>query len=141
MAVSGNFYTSFFTELAKGTHVFGTDTFKLALLDNSHSFDATDDVWGDISANEVAGTGYTAGGAALANVSVTTDDTNTRAEIDFDDVEWTSSTISAYHGAVYNDDKSDKLVCSIDLDGLRETSRGTFKLEVPSEGMIHGEEA
>ena len=47
------------------------DTIKVALLSSSHSFTATNNTWADVSSNEISGTGYTTGGQALANKSVT----------------------------------------------------------------------
>lgn len=139
--MASGFYTSFFGELAKGTHDFENDTFKLALLDNSHSFDRADDVWTDISANEVSGSGYTAGGKAVTSVTVTVDDTDLQVEIDFDDVDWANSSIKAYHAVLYNDDKDDKLVLSEDFGGEQRSISGTFKYQLPSGGVILGTEA
>jgi hypothetical protein len=47
------------------------DTIKVMLLNNSHAFTATHNQKSEIVANEITGTGYTAGGAALANKAVT----------------------------------------------------------------------
>ena len=45
----------------------GGDTIKVALLSSTHGFTASDNVWGDLTANDISsGTGYTAGGATLA---------------------------------------------------------------------------
>ena len=71
--MASGIYDVFKGDLMKGDvdiHTSG-DTIKIALLDNSHSFTSTNDVWGDISANEISGTGYTAGGATLAGQAVT----------------------------------------------------------------------
>lgn len=51
-----------------------TYTFKVAIVTNSYTPDQNaQDYWDDVSANEVSGTGYTAGGNAAANPSVTMD--------------------------------------------------------------------
>lgn len=51
------------------------NTFKLALVTSAltpNDGDAGNEVWGDVSANEIAaGNGYTAGGIALSGVSLT----------------------------------------------------------------------
>jgi len=48
-----------------------TDTIKVALLTSAYTPDAaTHDFFDDVSANEVAGDGYTAGGATIANIAV-----------------------------------------------------------------------
>ena len=65
MAFSGNFMcTSFKQELLQAKHDFTNgsgDTFKLALYDNSASFNAATTAY--TTSNEVSGTGYSAGGA------------------------------------------------------------------------------
>lgn len=66
----------------------------LMLLSASATFDATNTAIGDVSANEVSGNGWTAGGEALANAAwtvVTTDD----AKLDADDI-----TVTASGGAI-----------------------------------------
>lgn len=49
-----------------------TGTLKMALVTSAYTPNQnTNDFWDDVSANEVSGTGYTAGGNALANPTVT----------------------------------------------------------------------
>lgn len=54
----------------------------------------------DVSANEITGPGYTAGGATLANKTVALNTSTNTAKFDADDPSWTSSTLSA-HGVLY----------------------------------------
>jgi len=113
------------------------DTIKVALLDNSHSFNADDNTWSDVSANEISGTGYTAGGEELTNKSVTQDDTNDKAVFDADDVSWSSATFTAYHAVLYDDSlASDDLICSIDFGGAKSVSSGTFTIQWDADGII-----
>ncbi len=110
------------------------DTVKVALLDNSHSFSATDNTWSDVSANEISGTGYTAGGATLANKSVTQAATT---KFDADDTEWTTATFTAYHAVIYDDTMTnDDLICSIDFGGAQSITASTFKIAWHSDGII-----
>ena len=53
--------------------------------------------------NEISGTGYTAGGATLANKSVTKDNTNDQSVFDADDVTWSNSTLTARGAVLYKD--------------------------------------
>lgn len=73
-----------------------TDTLKLALVTSSYTPSTAHDKWADVSANEVAtGSGYTTGGATLANpVAANT-------TIDFDDVVWTSLTKTFRYAVCY----------------------------------------
>jgi hypothetical protein len=53
--------------LLKGSIDFDTDTFKLALLDADYVFNQdTHDFFDDVSAEQITGTGYTAGGVTLS---------------------------------------------------------------------------
>lgn len=52
------------------------DTIKVMLLTSSYTPDLDHDFVDDVSANEVSGTGYTAGGATLASKAITDDDAN-----------------------------------------------------------------
>ena len=116
----------------------GGDTIKCGLLDNSHSFVAENDGWSDVSANEISGTGYSAGGATLANQAVSIDDTDDEGVFDADDVSWTSASFSAYHAVIYDDTHaSDALVCSIDFGGVQTVTSGTFTIQFDSEGIVN----
>ena len=106
MAFSGNFMcTSFKQELLTGTHNFTNssgNTFRLALYTNSASFTAATTAY--TTSNEVSGTGYSAKGAALTNVTPTT--SSTTALTDFADVTFGSSTITARGALIFNDSAS-----------------------------------
>lgn len=112
------------------------DTIDVALLDNSHAFDADNNVWGDVSANEISGTGYTAGGETLANAAVTQDDTNDRAKADGDNVAWTSATFSAWHAVIFDTTATSNLVCSFDFGGQQQVTAGTFTIQWHTDGII-----
>ena len=97
MAFTGNFMsTSFKTELLKGCHDFTPstgDSFKLALYDNTPSFDATTAAY--TTSGEVGASGsYAAGGGTLVEITPTS--SGTTAFADFDDLIFTAATISAY---------------------------------------------
>ncbi len=112
----------------------GADAIKVALLDNSHAFSASDAVWGDVSANEISGTGYTAGGATLANQAVSVA-ANT-ATFDADDVDWTSATFSCYHCVIYDTTNTNSLIVSIDFGGVQSVTSGTFTIEWSANGIV-----
>lgn len=81
-----------------------SDTIKLALLTSSYTPDLdNDEVWADISTHEVAaGDGYTAGGAALANKTLTR--STWKTTFDADDVTWAELTKTFRYGVLYIDD-------------------------------------
>ena len=111
----------------------GGDTIKVALLDNTHSFSATDSVWSDVSANEISGTGYTAGGATLANQSISG---TTTVKLDGDNVAWSSATFTAYHIVLYDTTNSNSLICSFDLGGAKTVASGTFTIQWNASGIL-----
>jgi len=102
MAFSGNYMcTSFKQELLQGQHNFTASTghtFKLALYTNSATFDASTTSY--TATNEVSGTGYSAGGGTLTNVTPTT--SGTTALTDFDDLTFSSATMTARGALIYN---------------------------------------
>jgi len=115
----------------------GGDTIKVTLLNNSHAFDPDDNVWTDVSANEIetSGTGYNQ--KTLANQVVTQDDTNDLAKFDADDVQWTTATFTAYHAVIFDDTlASDDLIGSIDFGGAKSVTGGTFTIAWNTDGII-----
>ncbi len=114
----------------------GLDTIKVMLLTSTHAFNADHNVKADIDANEITGTGYTAGGADLTNKTVTQDDANDRAVFDADDVTWTSATFTARHAALNDVTATNNLLCSIDFGTDKSVTAGTFTIQWASAGII-----
>jgi hypothetical protein len=134
MAFTGNFMcTSFKVELLKGVHDFTNstgDTFKLALYDNSASFTAATTAY--TASNEVGASGsYSAGGGALTNVTPTS--SGTTAFTDFNDLTFTSATITAYGALIYNDTEAgDPAVVVLDFGGAKTSTAGDFQIVFPT---------
>ncbi len=110
------------------------DTIKVMLLSSSHAFNPDHNLVSQISANEISGTGYTAGGAALANKAVTQDDTNDKAKWDADDVSWPDSTITARFAVLY--DVNNNLIACIDFGEDKSSANGEFKIQWHADGII-----
>ena len=118
-------------ELFSGTHNFasGGDSFKIALY-TSNPYDTASTVY--VVTNEQSsggGSNYTAGGNALTGNAVVS--TGAVATCDFADSTWTSATITAAFGTIYNDDKSDKVCVALDFGGSKTCTNGTFKISFP----------
>lgn len=134
MAFAGNFLcTSFKVELMQAVHNFTAstgDTFKLALYDNSPSFNAATTAY--TASGEVANSGtYSAGGGTLTNVTPTS--SGTTAFTDFADLSFTSATITAYGALIYNDTAAgDPTVCVLDFGGAKTSTNGTFTIIFPT---------
>ena len=133
MAFTGNFMcTSFKKELMTATHDFTNstgNTFKIALYDNSASFTAATTAY--TATNEISGTGYSAGGGALTNVTPTSG--GTTGFTDFDDFTWSTASITARGGLIYNDTSSgDASVVVLDFGGDKTSTAGDFKIVFPT---------
>ena len=119
-------------ELFTGTHNFasGGDQFKLALY-TSNPYNTSSTVY--VTTNEVSsagGTNYTAAGNDLGSNAVAY--STAVASCDFADTSWTSATITAAFGAIFNDDQGDKLCVVLDFDGSKSCTNGTFTISFPS---------
>ena len=138
MAFSGNFLcTSFKVELLKGVHNFTNssgNTFKLALYDNNASFTAATTAF--TATNEVAGgsTGITSQGSASALTNVTPTSSGTTAIVDFNDLTFSSVTVTGVRGAmIYNDSASgDPSVAILDFGADKAASSGDFTIVFPT---------
>jgi hypothetical protein len=135
MAITQALATSFKVQLLKGQHDFsasGGHSFKIALYTSAATLDATTT---DYSAtNEVSGTGYTAGGAALTNVEPTS--SGTTGYLDFADVSWTTATFTARGALIYNTTtggggSTTDAVAVLDFGTDKSVSAGTFSVNFP----------
>lgn len=132
-------YNNFKFELMNGSYNLanGGDTIKVALMDNVHAFTAENDVWTDVSANEITGTGYSSPGQNLANQATSIDDTDDEGVFDGDDIQWTSASFTAYHAVLYDDTVTDDLILSIDFGGAQTVTSGTFTIQWATEGILN----
>jgi hypothetical protein len=137
MAFTGNYMcTSFKQELLRAQHDFTASTghtFKLALYDNNASFTAATTDY--TVTNEVSGTGYSAGGGTLTNVTPTT--SGTTAFTDFDDLTFSSSTITARGALIYNTTAgggsgTTESVVVLDFGSDKSSSAGDFTIIFPT---------
>ena len=105
--------------------------FKIALYTNSATIniDTTEYTTG----NEVASGGkYTTGGKSLAIGSQTYTLKTSTACVDFANVTWETSTITARGALIYNDSATgDKSVCALNFGGDKVSTSGTFTIQFP----------
>ena len=119
-------------ELFSGTHNFasGGNTFKLALY-TANPYDTSSTVY--VTTNEVSsagGTNYVAAGNTLGSNAVVS--TTAVASCDFADTSWTSATITAAFGTIYNSSASNKVAVVLDFSGDKTCTNGTFTISFPS---------
>jgi len=131
MAISSAICNSFKQEILVGTHNFTAssgNTFKIALYTSSASMGASTTAYS--TSNEISGTGYTAGGAALTSVTPALD--GSTACCDFADVSFTSASFTANGCLIYNDTQSDKACAVVAFGGDKTVSSGTFTIQFPA---------
>lgn len=132
MAISTSMVTSFKSELMSGLHDFdnpGGNTFKIALYTSSATLGASTTAYS--SSDEVAnGNGYTTGGENLTSVSPTT--SGTTAFVDFSDVTWSASTITANGALIYNNTNSNRAVVTLAFGSDKSSSNGDFQIVFPT---------
>ena len=134
MSITTAMTTSFKQELLQGLHDLDGHTLKLALIKSSESgtFGAASTNFSNItdSSDEASGTGYSSGGATLGSVSIALD--GTTATVDFADVSFTNSTISAAGAMIYNTSASNKAIAVITFSGTVASTAGTFTVTMPA---------
>jgi len=138
VAVTISLYNHTAARFADGSNAVG-DTYKVKLL-TAATFDATHTTLAGTGGTEATtGTGYTAGGAALTGVAVTTVTTND-AKFDANDASWTASggAITASYAILYNDtDANDPPVAFIDFGASESAGDGTdFKIVWNASGIF-----
>jgi len=113
----------------------GGNTFKFALYTGSGSFpyDTSSTVYSATDEVGTSGTNYSTGGNTLGSQAVAS--STAVASCDFADTEWTSATITAAYGAIYNstsvDGTANRLVVVLDFSGAKTCTNGTFKITFP----------
>jgi|ETNvirnome_2_300_1030623.scaffolds.fasta_scaffold03573_10 hypothetical protein len=131
MAIISGMTTSFKKEILEGVHNLDSagDTFYIALYGSSASLSQLTTAY--TSSGEVTGTGYVAAGSALTSSGVST--SGLTAYVDFNDVAWTTSTITARGALIYNSSLvGNNSVCVLDFGSDRIVSAGTFTIEFPT---------
>ena len=132
MAITQAMCTSFKVQLMTATHNFTAstgNTFKLALYTSSASLGATTTAY--TASDEVVGTGYTAGGGTLTNVTPVS--SSTTAFTSFANLSFTTATITARGALIYNDTAAtDPSVCVLDFGADKTSTAGTFTIVFPA---------
>lgn len=117
------------------------DTIKAALTNSTEVPDQDlDDFWNDAEANEITGTGYTAGGATLTTPTRTYTAGTNVLKLDADDVAWTTASFTARNAHVYKDrgglTSADELISYITFGADETVATGTFTIAWSASGLI-----
>lgn len=129
--------TSFKRELLIGTHNFTNttgDTMDLALFAANASIPSTfgpaTTNYSQMGAEETSGTGYSAGGLPLVNVTPTT--SGTTAFTDFADLTFSTVTLTSRGALIYNSSAGNAAVAVLDFGADRSTTAGDFTIIFPA---------
>ncbi len=134
MSITTAMTTSFKQELLQGLHDLDGHTLKLALIKSGESgtFGAASTNFSNITdtSDEASGTGYSSGGATLSSVLI--DTSGTTAFVDFADVSFSNSTISAAGAMIYNSSAGNRAIAVISFGGTVASTAGTFTVAMPT---------
>jgi len=137
-------YNSFKKKIMDGSIDLDTNTIKVVLVTSSYTPNIDTHTQYSHITNQVTGTGYTAGGATLANKSVAVDTTNDRAKFDADDTTWTTASVTARGAIIYkyvdnagNPDDTSPLICYKDFGADVTSTNADFTIKWHADGILY----
>ena len=104
---------SFKQEMLQAGQNLATDTLKMALYTALSDIGPATTVY--TTANEVSGTGYTAGGAAVTGATISVDVQTGTVYVDFNNVSWPGANFVARGALIYNVTRSNKSIAVLDF--------------------------
>jgi len=119
--------TSFKVECYQGIHDLDTDVLKMALYTAYADLNENTTVYS--MTNEIAGTGYTAGGKICQNVVISS--SGNTAYVSFDNVVWTGAAFTCRGALIYNSSKGNKSIAVLNF-GSDKTCTSTFTVTLPA---------
>lgn len=124
--------TSFKAELYQGIHDLTVDTLKLALYTASANLDESTTAY--TTSQEIAGTGYSAGGNVVTGVVISS--SGYTAWVTFNNVQWVSSAFTARCALLYNVSKANRSIAVLDFGSDKTSSNSfpVFTVVIPSSG-------
>lgn len=103
MAVSAKWYGLAFVSAFNKEINLNLDGLKMMLCSSSYAPNQDTHRYKSDVTNEVAGTGYTAGGKALTSATIGYTGSTNVLKFDADDVVWSGATITARYAVIYDD--------------------------------------
>jgi hypothetical protein len=133
MAITQAIANSFKKELLEGQHEFqfGGDKFKLALYSSSATLNSATTSF--TTTGQVGNSGtYTSGGGALVQPNPSTSIASGVAIVTFDNLSFTSASITARGALIYNTSATNKAVAVLDFTSDKISTSGTFTIIFPA---------
>lgn len=139
--MASKLYGQFLSQALNKEIDWDTDTIKVALLSNAYTPDQdAHNYYDDVVANEVTGTGYTAGGNTLANKTNSYNSATNVIVLDADDTTWSSSTITARYAVIYDASPATNatrpLIGYVDFGSDQSSSNGNFTITWDATGIV-----
>lgn len=119
--------TSFKAELYQGIHDLTADTLKIALYTSFANLNA--DTTAYSATHEITGTGYTAGGKVVTNVTINS--SGYTAYVSFDNVVWNPAAFTTRCALIYNSSKANRSIAVLDF-GSDKSCSNTFTVTLPA---------
>ena len=128
MTIYQGLTTSFKVDMLDGKQNVASDTLKMSLYTAYATLDQ--DTTAYTSANEISGTGYTAGGQTLSNVTINSG-SNT-VYVSFSNVVWSPAQFTTRGALIYNATKSNASIAVLDFGSDKiQTGNNTFTVTLP----------
>jgi hypothetical protein len=128
MTIYQGLTTSFKVDILNGKQNLASDTLKMALYTAYASLDQ--DTTAYTTGNEISGTGYTAGGQTLSNVTINSG-SNT-VYVSFSNVVWDPAQFTTRGALIYNATKSNASIAVLDFGADKiQTGNNTFTVTLP----------
>ena len=141
MAVTAKIYGPAFLSAFNKEIDIDSDTIKAMLCTSSYTPNQDTHRYKSDVTNEVTGTGYTAGGAALTGVTISYTGGTNVLKIDADPTSWPGSTITARYAVIYDStpgaDATRPLIGYVDFGADQSTTNGTFLLDWDPAGLVN----
>jgi len=128
-------YNNFVDRVGEKVYDMANDTFKIVLLDDGHTPDATHVYYSDISGDELSnGNGYTTGGETLTGATWTI--TGGTAKFDASNPQFMHANFTSRYAAVVNTTVNNELVNLIDYTENKRVKNITFEISFHADGMF-----
>lgn len=139
MAVTAKWYGQSLLKALNKEINWSADTIKVMLCTSAYVPNQDTHIYKDVSVtSEVTGTGYTAGGVALASKTMTYDAPTNVIALDAADVTWASSTITARYAIIYDDSPASNkpLLAYVDFGADQASNNGNFTITWDAAGIM-----
>lgn len=128
MTIYQGLTTSFKVDMLNGKQNVASDTLKMSLYTAYATLNQ--DTTAYTSDNEISGTGYTAGGETLSNVTIMSG-SNT-VYVSFSNVVWNPAQFTTRGALIYNSTKSNASIAVLDFGADKiQTGNNTFTVTLP----------